>query len=166
MEKALTSNIPELSNTKMFKDRSEYYLNSVYKQPEKIPTLSYGLQQTRQADAPPEYLIDVESRLNNRYDIIGKSGYVYTHEGETIEDHQIDMGTQLNRIQPLGDLPEADTFFAQISGRDFKSFGFVCDTLNYRRDDMLTIQLPVPERYPYIDTRQQTKSKINDCQKF
>jgi hypothetical protein len=166
MEKALTSNIPELANTKMFKDRSEYYLNSVYRQPEQIPTLSYGLQQTRQADAPPEDLVDIESRLNNRYDIIGKSGYVYKQEGETVEDHQLDMGPQLDKIQPLDNLAEADTFFAQISGRDFKSFGSVCDTFNYWRDDMLTIQRPVQERYPYIDTRQQTKSKINDCQKF
>ena len=61
--KALTSNIPELVNTKMFKDRSEYYLNSVYRQPEQIPTFSYGLQQTRQADAPPEDLVDVERQI-------------------------------------------------------------------------------------------------------
>ena len=162
MEKALTSNIPELANTKMLKDKSDYYLNTIYKQPAQIPTLSYGLQQTRQADAPPEDLIDVESRLNNRYDIIGKSGYVYKQEGETVDDHQLDMGPRLDKIQPIGNLPEAETFFAQVSGRDFK----VCDTLNYWRNDMLTIQRPVQERYPYIDTRQQTKSKINDCQKF
>ena len=86
MEKALTSNIPELANNKMFKNKSEYYLNDVNRQPEQIPTLSYGLQQTRQADAPPEDLIDIESRLNNRYDIIGKSGYVYKEEGDTLED--------------------------------------------------------------------------------
>ena len=117
MQKALTSNIPELANTKMFKDKSDYYLNNIYKQPDQIPTLSYGLQQTRQADAPPENLIDVESRLNNRYDIIGKSGYVYKEDGESVEDYQLDMGPKLDKVQLIDNLPEAETFFAQVSGR-------------------------------------------------
>jgi hypothetical protein len=166
MEEALTSNIPELADNKMSRDRSAYYLNSVYQQPERIPTLSYGLQQTRLAEAPPEDLIDVESRLNNRYDIIGKSGYVYKNRGESEEDHQLLTEPLAEYAGPVGALPQADEFFEQVSGRDFKGFGHACVRLNYWRDDMLTVSRPVQERYPHIDTRLETKEKINDCQKF
>ena len=71
------SNLADLGNTRMSTQMASYYTNEVNKQPDTIPMMSYGIQITRQAEAPPSDLVDTESKLNNRYDILGRSGYVY-----------------------------------------------------------------------------------------
>lgn len=162
MDHVLMSNLPELADNKMSRQQSEYYLNAVNMRPNRIPTFSYGMQQTRQAESPPESLIDTESRLNNRYDIIGKSGYVYRKDGESMEDH---VSINIPQVRDSRtDENQIDSFFNQISGRDVENFG--CSSPSFWRKDVLTVNKPVPTRYSHVDTRLQTKDKINDCREF
>ena len=121
------SRMSEMSNTKQSRGVADYYLNEVRMQPDELPMMSYGLQLNRLAEAPPTGLVDTESKLKNQFDILSKSGYVYKHKGEAIADHGID------RVLPVAEaheLPNADTFFSQTAGRDYKSFGSVCDRLD------------------------------------
>ena len=150
------SNIPEMADNKMSRQKSEYYMNAVNVMPD-IPVFSYGMPQTRQAESLPESLVDVESRLNNRYDIIGKAGYVYKKDGERIEDHMTVPKVQPIKHSELG----VEKFFSQVAGRDMKAPE--CSSSSFWRDDIVTIQRPEFDRYPHVDTRLQSKDKINDC---
>lgn len=150
----------EMSNTKQSRGISDYYLNETSMQPDELPMMTYGLQLNRLAEAPPTNLVDTESKLKNQYDILSRSGYVYKREGDSLTDTQ---PSQDNFMQPTLPAPQVVTeFFNPISGRDFNKFSKKsCNDINIWRDDITTVETPVPTRFEYVDTRALTKDKID-----
>lgn len=54
-------------------------------------------------------------------------------------------------------------FFNPISGRDFNKLGSKsCNEINIWREDITTVQTPVPTRFGHVDTRAITKNKIDE----
>ena len=153
--------LAEFNDMKQSRGMSEYYLNKVSMQPDKLPMMSYGLQLNRLAEAPPTDLVDTESQLKNQFDILSKSGYVYKKQSS---DNHIPHSTQ-NFAQPTLPTPEKVTeFFNPISGRDFNKFSSQsCNEINIWRDDITTVQTPVPTRFDHVDTRAIIKNKIDAC---
>tara|TARA_Y100000992_G_scaffold302250_1_gene275660 strand:+ start:2445 stop:2948 length:504 start_codon:yes stop_codon:yes gene_type:complete len=149
------SNLADLGNTRMSTQMASYYTNEVNKQPDTMPMMSYGIQITRQAEAPPSDLVDTESKLNNRYDILGRSGYVY---------RQGAYGQGARRPPAAAPAPtapkktiNAEDFFSQISTRDDKE----CKSYSIWRDDIIRVQRPYQRRQAHVDTRQMTKDRID-----
>ena len=152
--------LADMTNTKQATDVAAYYTSPVVSQPKNIPTMSYGLQITRQVDAPPSDLIDVESRLKNQYDLIGKSGYVYNTKAPS---HQ---PVEQADLTPLGNTPTPESFFETISGRDFNQFSRSCDNMNVWREDLVGNRPNNPAmtmRFGHVDTRMMTKDKLQTC---
>ena len=153
--------LADMSNTKQSRGISDYYLNGVSMQPDQLPMMSYGLQLNRLAEAPPTDLVDTESNLKNQYDILSRSGYVYKRQNYQENTFQ---STQ-NLAQPT--LPSTQVvteFFNPISGRDFNKFSSKsCNEINIWRDDITTVQTPVPTRFEHVDTRAMIKNKIEEC---
>ena len=154
--------LAEMSNTKQSRGVADYYLNEVSMQPDELPMMSYGLQINRLADAPPTDLVDTESKLKNQFDILSKSGYVYKRQGDNNNHgpHSIQ-----NLAQPtLPSTEQVTEFFNPISGRDFNKFSSKsCNEINIWRDDITTVQTPVPTRFEHVDTRAIIKNKIDEC---
>lgn len=155
--------LAEMSNTKQSRGVADYYLNEVRMQPDELPVMSYGLQLNRLAEAPPTDLVDTESKLKNQFDILSKSGYVYKKQS----DYNHEPPSTQNLAHPT--LPSTEKvidFFNPISGRDFNKFNSKgCNDINIWRDDITTVQTPVPTRFDHVDTRAIIKNKIDDCAK-
>ena len=158
------SQLAEMSNTKQSRGIADYYLNNVLMQPDQLPVMTYGLQLNRLAEAPPTDLVDTESKLKNQFDILGKSGYVYKKQSDDHVYKKHDHGLSEVLAQPT--LPTADKvteFFNPISGRDFNKFSSKsCNEINIWRDDITTVQTPVPTRFDHVDTRAIIKNKIDE----
>lgn len=153
------SKLTEFADAKQSLDSAAYRISDVQQQPEKIPMLSYGLIATRLSEAPPTSLVDVESHLENRYDLLGKSGYIY-------KENNANTHNELNTfyeppVAPSPAKPYSESFFNQTAGRDYKP----CAQDNFWRDDIIRTIRPVPDRYAHVDTRQMQKSKIDACTK-
>eukprot|EP00965_Chrysotila_dentata_P193812 6175982-Pleurochrysis_carterae.AAC.1 len=136
-----SSKLADLANTRMSTTIAQYYTDSA---PQAATAsfnahVTYGLMLTKQDMAPPEGLVDVESRLNNRYDILGKSGYVYRDSGNEPTDHVGQRGVaDIASIHPMTSAPSSN-YFEAISGRDFSSFSKKsCQQHNFWRDDLVT----------------------------
>lgn len=155
--------LAEMSNTKQSRGVANYYINEVRMQPDELPMMSYGLQLNRLAEAPPTDLVDTESKLKNQFDILSRSGYVYKRQSD---DNHGSHSTQ-NLAQPtLPSTEKVTEFFNPISGRDFNKFSSKsCNEINIWRDDMTTVQTPVPTRFEHVDTRAIIKNKIDGCTK-
>lgn len=151
----------EMSNTKQSRGVADYYLNEVSMQADQLPIMSYGLQLNRLAEAPPTDLVDTESKLKNQFDILSKSGYVYKKQSDDNHDYSLTKGL----AQPTLPTPDKVTdFFNPISGRDFNKFSSKsCNEINIWRDDITTVQTPVPTRFEHVDTRAIIKNKIDEC---
>lgn len=161
------SRLADMSNTKQSTTIADYYVNNVRVTPSKLPSMTYGLQLDRLTDAPPTDLIDTESSLKNQFDLLGRSGYVYRKEKESVYPSNNDslLMTPLASSKTLPSSEKLDTFFTPISGRDFSSFSKKScnnDIATSRQDINLTVT-PVPKRFDYIDTRSLTKDKLQSC---
>ena len=109
-------------------------------------------------------MVDIESQLKNQFDILSKSGYVYKKKGDSPHiDYTHSSSERLK--QPTIPVPEKVTeFFNPISGRDFNKFSSKsCNNINIWREDITTIQTPIPARFEHVDTRALTKEKIDQC---
>lgn len=155
--------LAEISNAKQSKGISDYYLNGVSMQPDQLPMMSYGLQLNRLAEAPPTDLVDTESNLKNQFDILSRSGYVYKKQNN--DNQEIVFQSTQNSEQPtLPTTAKVTEFFNPISGRDFNKFSSKsCNEINLWRDDITTVQTPVPTRFDHVDTRAIMKNKIDEC---
>ena len=159
---ATASNLTELANTKMSTAMAAYYIDGVRVQPGAerglVPTFSYGLQLTRQADAPPSTLVDVESQLSRRYDIIGKTGLVY-ERGDRVPSQPPPTPTP----PALATASDADTFFTPSSDRDFHRLSSkACErklTQFWRDEVIVAAPQPYNERAIGTLTRQATKDR-------
>lgn len=148
----------EMSNTKQSRGVAEYYLNEVLMQPDQIPTMSYGLQSDRLAEAPPTDLVDTESQLKNQFDILGKSGYVYNRSRGNEHSNKSFMKPTLQTPEKVA------AFFNPISGRDFNKFSKKsCGKLNAERVDLVTVLTPGLFRFDHVDTRAMMKNKTDEC---
>ena len=147
------SHASELANTKMTVDMSSYHLNTV-RQPLKstqLPMASYGLQLTRQAEAPPSTLVDTESLLENRYTTIGKQGFVF-RGAETAK-----APAQQEQIEPAG-FDALDP----VASRDE-----TCERRNFWRADVQPLAgdvdtpfyLDPRDPHKHVNTRQAAKDK-------
>ena len=152
----------EMSNTKQSRGVANYYLNEVSMQADQLPVMSYGLQLNRLAEAPPTDLVDTESKLKNQYDILSKSGYVYKKQNTSPTLHN---NPNKELTQPtLPSTQKVVDFFNPVSGRDFNKFSSKsCNEINIYRDDITTVNTPVPTRFEHIDTRTIIKDKIDKC---
>ena len=158
---AQAGRLADMANTQQSTDVSNYYVNQVKMQPSNLPMLSYGLQITRQADAPPTDLVDTESKLKNQYDILGRSGFVYHPDGALGNRQVLPEAFSTPMAAPA---PATNDFFLPVSGRDFHSFSSkACQNINIWRNDIITTTTPVPQRFPHVDTRAITKEKIDKC---
>ena len=159
------SRMSEMSNTKQSRGVADYYLNEVRMQPDELPMMSYGLQLNRLAEAPPTGLVDTESKLKNQFDILSKSGYVYKKQSSHHHNDELAPHSTQNLAQPTLPTPDKITdFLNPISGRDFNKFSSKsCNEINIWRDDITTVQTPVPTRFDHVDTRAIIKNKIEDC---
>ena len=156
-QQALLSPASELADHRMAKQLEAYQVNPVRMQPVvqggSYPFFSYGIQADRLAEAPPSSIVDVETRLNNRYDIIGKSGYVYRTDA--------DVTPQLrspSSFEPPTSTPIPPDFFAQAAGRDFE-----CDVKSFYRADIVIPTAPYIAQQQYVDTRAATKDQLASC---
>lgn len=156
---AAAGRLADMANTQQSTDIANYFVNEVKMQPENMPTFSYGLQLTRQADAPPTHLVDTESQLKNQYDILGRSGFVYHPDG-ALGNRQVLPETFSAPVATAS----ANDFFLPVSGRDFHSFSNkACQNMNIWRNDIITTERPIPQRFEHVDTRAITKEKIDKC---
>lgn len=152
--------LADMANTRQATDVAAYYISPVVSQPKNIPTMSYGLQITRQVDAPPSDLIDVESRLKNQYDLIGKSGYVHNTKTTPPPPPPPEQPQLTNKT------PTPESFFETVAGRDFNQFSRSCGNLNIWRDDVIVDRPNNPAittRFGHVDTRMMTKDKLQAC---
>lgn len=150
----------EMSNTKQSRGIADYYLNATSMQPDQLPMMTYGLQLNRLAEAPPTDLVDIESKLKNQFDILSKSGYVYKKQGDSLIDQSHSSQSLMQPTLPAAE--KVTEFFNPISGRDFNKFSSKsCNQINIWREDITTVQTPVPTRFEHVDTRALTKNKID-----
>jgi hypothetical protein len=160
------ADLADMSNTKQSGRVSKYYLDGVNSQPKTLPMMSYGLQLTRQADAPPTSLIDTESQLKNQFDLLGKSGFVYRKDGSMPNMHS-NAQSDTASLPPVESAVTVNDFFLPMSGRDFNNFSKKsCSTTNIWRDDINTRKDAINSlnsRFAHIDTRAQTKDRIDSC---
>ncbi len=156
-----SSKLADFANTKSSRAVASYHISDTQQQPANVPMLSYGLQVNRLADAPPEALIDTESSLNNRFDILGKSGYVYRTPSDSKSKTELNEFFAPITKPPTEPTKSTEIFFQTTAGRDYKP----CENLNIWRDDIITTQAPVPDRYAHVDTRQMMKTKTDTCTK-
>lgn len=154
-----SSNLANLAETKMSVMAASYQLDASTLGSSKLPTGSYGMQQDRITEAPPTDLVDVESMLNNRYDILGRSGYVYKGQDlDTVAPVHLTKPNRRSVQQP------PVNFFQQESDRDYKRFNKKGnEQLNMWREDIVTASQPQLPRVEYNDTRAAIKDQLSEC---
>lgn len=150
------SQIPELDNIKMSNGLMEYQVSDVRQRKPAEPLASYGLQATRYLDAPPTSLVDNESLLMNRYDVIGRSGYVYSSNGKTPVLNEF-----VTPDMPAGGGETPAKFLDPVASRDAH---LGCNPLNYYRMDVGVPKTPYIPQYQVVNTRRIAKDTAADCQ--
>lgn len=147
----------ELADDRMSAAIAAYRVDaSNQRSPTELVMASYGLQVNRLAAAPPTEYVDVESRLMNRYDMIGKAGFVYRGSGDDAGDHAIVMPSP-PLASPMASPEDASSFLQSAAARDYRSGPCITPSVTWR-DDIVTVRAPeYAERAPYVDTRMMSK---------
>lgn len=149
----------DMANTSMSRHVSNYWMaNHIYDNSVENTHIQHVLMHDRLSDAPPTALIDTESYLNNRFDVLGRSGYVYRRSGNYTDDHIQISNPNTQDINNSAN--KSNEFFQQVSGRDYhKQDGLIN---MYRQDVIISNYRPLG-RQAYVDTRQLTKDKLKKC---
>lgn len=142
--------------------QASYYMDPVYMRPVGEPVVTYGLIATRMLDAPQTpQLVDIESALTNRFDIIGKCGNVYRKDDSTEGMQSVPTNDEgIHHAPPsLRNGVEIDTFLQRYSDRDARMLQAM-ERPQWNRDDVNTRDAPYIPQATYTDTRAMAKASI------
>jgi hypothetical protein len=131
---------------------------------ERAPLADVGIPADRLQEAPPESMIDVESQLNNRFDILGKGGVVYGDAESSILRAVRESAPVATPALPTP--AKVDEFFRGVSDRMPKSS---CDT---SFSSFYRFDVNAPEGAPKVQfeserggvpTRLRAKDAFDEC---
>lgn len=137
--------------------QAAYYIDPVYMRPLGEPVATFGINTTRMLDAPQTAdLVDVESMLTSRYDIIGRSGNVYRKNGS--EDTPLSEDAEGVSHMPIAKYSmETDKFLQRYSDRDTRMLQDR-EKPQWQREDINTREVPYIPQATYNDTRASAKA--------